>query len=553
MQALTHGGQSASPQGHSSPSAPRLSGPEWWRGAVGYEVYVRSFQDTDGNGVGDLAGVTRRLPYLAALGIDVVWLTPFFASPGLDHGYDVSDYLAVDPMLGTLDDWAELSATAKELGLRLFVDIVPNHTSSMHDWFQQAVADPTGPYRDYYVWAEPAADGGPPNNWVSHFGGPAWSLDPGGSGQYYCHLFLPEQPDLNWANPKVMEEFATILRTWCARGADGFRIDVAHGLTKDPGLRSNPQLRELHDGMHPMEVFASFQHIHDLHRHETAVLFQQWRTAVAEEGAVLVGEMDTRDVDRFAEYVKDGNALHAAFVLQVGLSAWEPEATVTTMLQYQAKSNGGAAWEVSNHDQARAVSRYGGGELGLRRTLALSALMCAFDGMFFVYQGEELGLPDARVLGHIEDPMSARNGEGMWSRDVARGPMPWSTDQDKGFTSAAVAWLHTEALPAELTADFQTDSPHSTWQRYRQLVGMRKLHPALWKEPFEVLEQGPAHLVIARGNLRIVGNLGASAVAAPVLDGAEILFQSTDDAVHRAGNALSVAREATVIARVPGS
>ena len=286
--------------------------------------------------------------------------------------------------------------------------------------------DPTGPFRDYYLWAEPSPGGGPPNNWVSHFGGPAWTLDPGGSGQYYCHLFLPEQPDLNWANPKVMQEFAAILRTWCERGADGFRIDVAHGLTKDPALRSNPQLREVHPGMHPMDVFASFQHIHDLHRHETAVLFRQWRDAVDDLGAVLVGEMDTRDVDRFSEYVKDGNALHAAFVLQVGLSEWEPEATVTTMLEYQAKSNGGAAWEVSNHDQARAVSRYGGGELGLRRTLALTTLMGAFDGLLFLYQGEELGLPDANVLGHIEDPMSARNGAGMWSRDVARGPMPWS-------------------------------------------------------------------------------------------------------------------------------
>ena len=517
---------------------------------MGYEVYVRSFQDTDGNGVGDLAGVTQRLPYLAALGVDVVWLTPFFASPGLDHGYDVSDYLAVDPMLGTLDDWAELSATAKQLGLRLFVDIVPNHTSSHHEWFQRAVADPTGPYRDYYVWAEPGAGGGPPNNWVSHFGGPAWSLDPGGSGQYYCHLFLPEQPDLNWANPQVMDEFATILRTWCERGADGFRIDVAHGLTKDPSLRDNPQLREIHAGMHPMEVFASFQHIHDLHRHETAVLFQQWRTAVAEQGAVLVGEMDTRDVDRFSEYVKDGNALHAAFVLQVGLSAWEPETTITTMLQYQAKSNGGAAWEVSNHDQARAVSRYGGGDVGLRRTLALSTLMCAFDGMFFVYQGEELGLPDAQILGHVEDPMSARNGDGMWSRDVARGPMPWSTDPDKGFTSAPAAWLQTEDLPASLTADHQTDSPHSTWQRYHQLVGLRKAHPALWQSPFTVLEQGAEHLVIARGDLRIVCNLGARPVPAPALNGAAILFQSTDGAVQVVDGSSVVAHEATVVARL---
>ena len=530
-------------------TAPKLTGADWWRGAVGYEVYVRSFQDSTGDGTGDLAGITQRLPYLAALGIDVVWLTPFFASPGLDHGYDVSDYLAVDPLLGTLDDWHELSATAKRLGLRLLVDIVPNHTSSAHEWFRQAVADPTGPYRDYYVWADPAADGGPPNNWVSHFGGPAWTLDPGGSGQYYCHLFLPEQPDLNWANPQVMVEFTNILRTWCARGADGFRIDVAHGLTKDPALRSNPQLRPVEDGMHPMDVFASFQHIYDLHRHETAVLFQQWRTAVEDLGAVLIGEMDTRDVDRFAEYVKDGTALHAAFVLQVGLTEWSPSSTLETMLEYQAKSNGGTAWEVCNHDQARAVSRYGGGEVGLRRTLALTTLMCGFDGMLFLYQGEELGLPDAVVLGHVEDPMSSRNGEGLWSRDVARGPMPWTSAPVNGFTTAPAAWLATAPLPGELTAQAQQGAADSTWQRYHRLAMLRTQYPALWQEPFEVVEHGDHHLVVARGNLRIIANLGAQPIAVPAAWVVDILFESADDAVHLTTDHAQVAPEATVITR----
>lgn len=550
MQALTHSGPTASRFATTAAVRPRLWGEDWWRGAVGYEVYVRSFQDTDGNGVGDLAGVTKRLPYLANLGVDVVWLTPFFASPGLDHGYDVADYLDVDPMLGTLDDWHELSATAKQLGLRLFVDIVPNHTSSEHNWFRHAVADPTGPYRDYYTWADPAADGGPPNNWVSHFGGPAWSRDPGGTRQYYCHLFLPEQPDLNWANPRVMDEFANILRTWCDRGADGFRIDVAHGLTKDPELRSNPQLREVHPDMHPMEVFASFDHVHDLHRQETAVLFQQWRHALADHDAVLVGEMDTRDVDRFSAYVKDQNALHAAFVLQVGLSSWAPEATIETMLEYQDKANGGAAWEVSNHDQARAVSRYGGGEIGLRRTRALTTLMCAFDGMVFVYQGEELGLPDAEVVGHVEDPMSSRNGEGTWSRDVARGPMPWSIDASDGFTSAPAAWLQTKPVPVALTVEYQLDSPDSTWHAYRRLIGLRKQQPALWQAPFEVLDRADEYIVIGRGDLRIVSNLSSSAVAAAALNDIELVFESADNAIQVVDGAPGIAAEATVIGRL---
>jgi alpha-glucosidase len=257
----------------------------------------------------------------------------------------------------------------------------------------------------------------------------------------------------------------------------------------------------------------------------------------------------TSDRGGLAEYVKDGNALHAAFVLQVGLTDWAPESTITTMLEYQAKSNGGTAWEVSNHDQARAVSRYGGGELGLRRTLALTTLMCAFDGMLFLYQGEELGLPDAQVVGRIEDPMSARNGTGVWSRDVARGPMPWSYDEADSFTTAPRAWLHTEPVAVQLTATFQTDSPDSTWSRYRRLVALRKANPSLWQAPFQLIERGPSHLVIGRGDLRIVANLGIEPCPAPALDTADIIFQSADDAVQLINDARWVAGEATVVAR----
>lgn len=531
MQALAQSG---------SPSA--AGSPDWWRGAVGYEVYIRSFADSNGDGVGDLPGITAKLPYLADLGVDVVWITPFFSSPGFDHGYDVADYCDVNPLHGTLADWDVLAARAKELGLRVFVDLVPNHTSSHHRWFQQAVADPTGPYRDYYVWADPGPDGGLPNNWVSHFGGPAWTLDPGGSGQYYCHLFLPEQPDLNWDNPKVMDEFAAIMHFWCDRGADGFRIDVAHGLTKDPARRDNPQLRPVTAGMHPQEAFQSFRHIHDLHRHETAVLFRQWRDAVADRGAILLGEMDTRDVPRFAEFVADGTALHAGFVLQVGLGEWSPAHIITTMLDYQATANGGCAWEVSNHDQARAVSRYGGGAQGLRRTMALTALMAVFDGMVFLYQGEELGLPDAVLLGAIEDPMSSRNGEGMWSRDVSRGPMPWTDGPVNGFTSGAAAWLSTAPLPAALTAQHQMAAEGSTWRQYKELVGLRRAHPQLWQAPFELVEQGAEHLVIRRGDLLVAANLGAQPVAAPSIAGATVVYSSSDAPVGT-----TLAPESTVV------
>ena len=219
----------------------------WWHGAVGYEIYVRSFADSNGDGVGDLAGITSRLDYLSWLGVDAVWLTPFYPSPGHDHGYDVSDYCAVSPHHGTLEDFDALVSEAHRRGLRVMVDIVPNHTSIEHEWFARARHDRDGPDRDRYLWADPAPDGGPPNNWLSHFGGPAWTLDEA-SGQYWCHLFLPEQPDLNWRNPAVRDDFDSILRWWMDRGVDGFRVDVAHGLLKDAAVRDNPQIAPIVPG-----------------------------------------------------------------------------------------------------------------------------------------------------------------------------------------------------------------------------------------------------------------------------------------------------------------
>jgi alpha-glucosidase len=299
--------------------------------------------------------------------------------------------------------------------------------------------------------------------------------------------------------------------------------------------------------MHPMDVFQSFQHIHDLHRHETAVLFRQWRNAVADLGAILLGEMDTRDVPRFAEFVAGGDALHAAFVLQVGLGDWEPVTILETMLNYQVTAKGGCAWEVSNHDQARAVSRYGGGAQGLRRALALTSLMAVFDGMLFVYQGEELGLPDAVLMGPVEDPMSSRNGEGMWSRDVSRGPMPWTSAPVNGFTTADAAWLSTAPLPAEFTAEQQVADPASTWHRYQAMIALRRQHPQLWQAPFELVEHGTEHLVIRRGNLLVVANLGEQPVEVPAVAGATAVFSS--DALP---SGTTVAPESTVVFATAG-
>ncbi|HEY8338341.1 MAG TPA: alpha-amylase family glycosyl hydrolase, partial [Egibacteraceae bacterium] len=239
----------------------------WWRGAVGYEVYLRSFADSDGDGVGDLRGVLEHLDHLAWLGVDIVWVTPFFPSPMHDHGYDVADYCGVDPRFGTLADLDALVAAVHARGMRLLIDLVPNHTSSEHPWFRAARSSRDNPYRDYYVWRDPAPDGGPPNNWTSHFGGPAWTFDEA-TGQYWLHLFLPEQPDLNWANPAVADEFDAILRFWLERGVDGFRIDVAHALAKHPDLPDNPPADPADaDADHALtDDFRRLQHIHDVNQ-----------------------------------------------------------------------------------------------------------------------------------------------------------------------------------------------------------------------------------------------------------------------------------------------
>lgn len=530
----------------------RPTGPDWWRGAVGYEIYIRSFLDSNGDGVGDLAGITAKLDYLVTLGIDVIWITPFYPSPGKDHGYDVANYIDVDPQFGTLSDFDMLITAAHERDLRVFIDIVPNHTSSEHPWFRSAASDLHSPYRKYYLFRPPAPDGGPPNNWVSHFGGPAWSPDPAGSGDYYCHLFLPEQPDLDWSNPLVMDEFMAILRFWCARGIDGFRIDVAHGLAKDPLLSNNLQLRPVTEGMHPTDVFESFDHLHDLHREETIGIYRRWREEVAPFGVVLLGEMDSSNISRFGEYVGARDGLDGGFVLRTSSMTWDAESIIADLLRFDLAANGGAAWALSNHDQPRVVTRFGGGARGVDRALAVMTLMVALDGITFLYQGEELGLPNAVVIGHDEDPISTRN-HGAAGRDVTRGPVPWQPGDHNGFTSADAAWLQTEPLPATLTVGAQLDDPSSTWHRYQTMVALRKRLPQLWSEQMVIVARTDCSLILRRGDLTIVANLGTTAHAVTLAASVEVEHESSEGAATITNGELTVAAESTVIVRTIGT
>ena len=477
----------------------------WWRGAVGYEIYVRSFADSNGDGLGDLAGITSRLDYLSWLGVDAVWLTPFYPSPGHDHGYDVSGYCAVSPRHGTLQDFDVLVSEAHRRDLRVIVDIVPNHTSIEHEWFTRARRHPDGPDRDRYLWADPAPDGGPPNNWRSHFGGPAWTLDEA-SGQYWCHLFLPEQPDLNWRNPAVRDDFDSILRWWMDRGVDGFRVDVAHGLIKDAQLRDNPQIAPIAEDMDPFDAFDAFEHRYDMDQSENVDIFRRWNQICAPRQVMLLGEVNAPRPARMSRYVAPG-ALDQAFFLRAAHTDWVPEALLAMVRAMHDAAPHGISWVLSNHDRSRPASRFGGGEAGVRRSLAVSVLLMAMGGTPFLYQGEELGLCDGALRTGPHDPVSVRNSGATRGRDGCRTPMPWDSSTHNGF-STSDPWIDAEPRPPEQTVDGQRADPDAAVHRYRSLLAMRRQHPDLWRAPLEWIEtHTPRVAALRRGSIAVVANL----------------------------------------------
>ena len=479
----------------------------WWIGAVGYEVYARSFADGNNDGTGDLDGIRRRLPYLQWLGVDAVWITPFFPSPGFDHGYDVSDYTGVDAKHGTLRDFDRLVADAHELGLRVVVDIVPNHTSSAHPWFQAACSDRSDPHRDFYIWRDPAPGGGPPNNWVSHFGGPAWTLDPT-TGQYYLHLFLPEQPDLNWTSPDVIDGFDDILRFWCERGTDGFRIDVAHGLAKDPWFRDNPQTAPITDDMSPGQVFRSFEHRYDLDQNPNVDIYRRWNGVVEPYGVLLLGEVGPDQPVRVARYHAEGKAIHRNFYLSVAWMDWEPMQLRDRIRGMHLAGPDSTAWILDSHDTSHATTRFGGGARGAHRALCVKTLMLALGGMPVIYQGEELGVEDGKVaVEDLADPVSTRN-PGAKGRDGARSVMPWDEGPNNGFNQGATPWMPSAPRPLAATVAGQRDDPDSFLTRHRHLLAVRRRHTDLWEAPITWLDTRDSLLMAcSRGSVVVVANL----------------------------------------------
>jgi len=499
-----------------------LSARRWWRSAVGYEVYLRSFADADGDGVGDLPGLRRRLDHLADLGVTLVWVTPFYPSPMHDHGYDVADYTGVAPLFGTLADVDAFVADAHQRGVRVIVDLVPNHSSSEHPWFRAARTSRDDPHRDYYVWRDPAPDGGPPNNWKSVFGGDAWTLDPG-TGQYWLHLFLPEQPDLNWANPAVAEEFDAILRFWLERGIDGFRVDVAHSLVKHPDLPDNPPAPPLAkpEDAAVGSVASSWQalaHIHDVDQPDVVSIYRRWRRIADEYDALLLGEVYLLEAERLERYVAEDDGLAAAFWFPPLHLPWHVSrlrAVFREGVDLALRVRGDLAWVQGSHDRPRMVSRYGGGAVGRARALAVATLQLFLPGMPFIYQGEELGLEDGVVPPEeAQDPLAVRQGEHDRSRDVARTPMPWSPEPGLGFTAAPRAWLPFGGRTPEDTVAVQREDPASPLSTYRRLIEVRRrlLDPNL---PF-AWEAGDGALIgLRRGSVVVFANCGETPVALP--------------------------------------
>ncbi|WP_330330109.1 glycoside hydrolase family 13 protein [Streptomyces sp. NBC_00536] len=456
----------------------------WWRDAVIYQVYVRSFGDSDGDGVGDLRGVRERLPHLARLGVDAVWLTPFYVSPQADGGYDVADYRAVDPLFGDLSDADDLVRAAHALGLRVIVDVVPNHTSERHPWFRAALAGaPGGPERARYHFRPGRGAGGelPPNDWESIFGGPAWTRVADGSGgsdgEWYLHLFAREQPDLNWEHPGVREEFDSVLRFWLDLGVDGFRIDVAHGMVKAAGL---PDLgrgaQATLIGTEPLPFFDQ-DGVHEIHRSWRRLLdtYEGQRIGVAEAWAPTS--------ERLALYVRP-DELHQAFNFRFLKCPWDAVAMRTVIdesLAATASVGAPTTWVLSNHDVVRHVTRYGGGARGLARARAAALLMLALPGSAYVYQGEELGLPEVVDLPDWvrQDPAFSRSAGQDGLRDGCRVPIPWSGEvAPYGFGSGG-SWLPQPVEWAGLSVAAQTGDPHSTLELYRAAIELRRAIPGL--------------------------------------------------------------------------
>ena len=475
----------------------------WWRGGVIYQIYPRSFMDANDDGIGDLQGITNKLDYVASLNVDGIWLSPFFTSPMLDFGYDVSDYRDVDPMFGSLEDFKALLAKAHALGLKVMIDQVISHSSDQHPWFQESRVDRHNPKADWYVWADPKPDGTPPNNWLSIFGGPAWTFEPR-RRQYYLHNFLTSQPDLNFHNPEVRQAQLDNMRFWLELGVDGFRLDTVNFYFHDAELRDNPpvpagEAKTL--GAPEANPYTWQRHVYDLSRPENLDFLRDLRALMDEfPGTTTVGEIgDDNPLERMAEYTAGGNKLHMAYTFDL-LNAPRSPAYLREVIERFQRLAGDAwpCWATSNHDVERSASRWGRDEDAVAYPKVMLAMLFSLRGSVCLYQGEELGLPEAEVpFARIQDPY----GKVLWpefkGRDGCRTPIPWQHAPQGGF-SRVEPWLPMEERHLPLAVAAQQDDPASPLTATRELLVFRRAHPALIDGDLTLVDVGEELLGFVR-------------------------------------------------------
>ena len=459
---------------------------DWWRGAVIYQIYPRSFQDSNGDGIGDLNGITQRLPYIASLGVDAIWISPFFTSPMKDFGYDVSDYRDVDPMFGTLTDFDRLTQTAHSLGLRVMIDLVLSHSSDQHPWFQESRASRDNPKADWYVWSDPKDDGTPPNNWLSIFGGSAWQWD-GRREQYFLHNFLTSQPDLNFHCPDVQDALLDVVRFWLERGVDGFRLDTINFYVHDKQLRSNPALpKDQRDATIAPSVnpYNHQLHLYSKNQPENLVFLSRFRALLEEyDATTAVGEVGDAQMglEIMGQYTTGDDRIHMCYSFEL-LSSTIPTAERIAQVMGDVDrlvSDGWACWAFSNHDVMRHKTRW---DLSDAAARALTTLMMCLRGSTCIYQGEELGLTEADVaFEDLQDPYGIEFWPEYKGRDGCRTPMAWeASNQNAGF-STGVPWLPVSADHTRNAVAVQESNPDSMLHHYRRTIALRKAHLALQK------------------------------------------------------------------------
>jgi alpha-glucosidase len=481
----------------------------WWQTGVIYQVYPRSFQDSDGDGVGDLRGIAQRLPHLVELGVDAVWLSPIFTSPMADFGYDIADYTGIDPLFGTLADFDALVADAHGLGLKVILDLVPNHTSDRHPWFKESRASRQNPKRDWYIWRDPAPGGGPPNNWLSNFGGSAWEYDRA-TGQYYYHAFLAAQPDLNWRTPGVRAAIYDVMRFWLRRGVDGFRVDVIWHLIKDDQFRDNPANPDFRPGQRPHHAVVP---LYTADRPEVHDVIAEMRRVVDEfPDRVLIGEIYLPFERLVAYYGRDLGGVHLPFNFSLLLAPWEARTIARLIDEYEAAlpPGGWPNWVLGNHDRPRVASR-----VGRRQARVAAMLLLTLRGTPTLYYGDEIGMEQVAIPpGRIRDPIEwIVPGSG---RDGCRTPMQWDDGPHAGF-STGEPWLPLSDTFREVNVARDRDDDGSLYQLVRRLIRLRRASPALLSGSYRPIVAAGDLLLYVRTcgghRLLIALNLGSEPAA----------------------------------------